>query len=124
MIVHNLTQTKFSLGIESDRNTLTVNDLSGNGIFRFTTDFAKTVSDVITVRGTASGQFTAEIDKFNLSSSTDKIKLLDIAQEIDFSLTLKEDIVYGNYRYVLEKDGGVYYLKPEEIEQPQPEPAP
>ncbi|QLB43610.1 S6 family peptidase [Mannheimia pernigra] len=101
------------------RGTLTANTLSGNGVFKFTTDLAQTTSNVVKIIGSASGQFTAEISPIKEANSLDKIKLLEISGENNFSLTLKEPMESGEYTYDLEKVGMAYYLKPTKKEEPK-----
>ncbi|WP_409501004.1 S6 family peptidase [Mannheimia glucosida] len=101
------------------QNTLTANTLTGNGIFKFVADLTKTASDIVTIKDTASGQFSIEISTNGSAHSAQKIKLFETTNEEDFSLNLANEVRSGEYRYHLLKEGNVYYLNPEKEEEPK-----
>ncbi|HDV7287668.1 TPA: autotransporter domain-containing protein, partial [Mannheimia haemolytica] len=101
------------------QNTLTANTLTGNGIFKFVADLTKTASDIVTIKDTASGQFSIEISTNGSAHSAQKIKLFETTNEEDFSLNLANEVHSGEYRYHLLKEGNVYYLNPEKEEEPK-----
>ncbi|UQX80983.1 hypothetical protein M3703_02050 [Mannheimia haemolytica] len=94
-------------------NTLNINSLSGSGVINFITYFAQTISDLINVEH-ASGAFKAKISQIGTPTNDQKIKLLETKSENNFNFTLDDsDIVRGDFRYTLKKEGLAYYLSPE-----------
>ncbi|SQE29839.1 Immunoglobulin A1 protease autotransporter precursor [Mannheimia haemolytica] len=97
-------------------NTLNINSLSGSGVINFITYFAQTISDLINVEH-ASGAFKAKISQIGTPTNDQKIKLLETKSENNFNFTLDDsDIVRGDFRYTLKKEGLAYYLSPEKTE--------
>ncbi|WP_460029448.1 autotransporter domain-containing protein [Mannheimia haemolytica] len=98
-------------------NTLNINSLSGSGVINFITYFAQTISDLINVEH-ASGAFKAKISQIGTPTNDQKIKLLETKSENNFNFTLDDsDIVRGDFRYTLKKEGVAYYLSPEKTEE-------
>lgn len=111
--VANGSQIHLNTPTATKQNTLTANTLTGNGIFKFVADLTKTASDIVTIKDTASGQFSIEISTNGSAHSAQKIKLFETTNEEDFSLNLANEVRSGEYRYHLLKEGNVYYLNPE-----------
>ncbi|AGQ41963.1 autotransporter domain-containing protein [Mannheimia haemolytica] len=117
--VANGSQIHLNTPTATKQNTLTANTLTGNGIFKFVADLTKTASDIVTIKDTASGQFSIEISTNGSAHSAQKIKLFETTNEEDFSLNLANEVHSGEYRYHLLKEGNVYYLNPEKEEEPK-----
>ncbi|EPZ00538.1 hypothetical protein L278_00720 [Mannheimia haemolytica D35] len=117
--VANGSQIHLNTPTATKQNTLTANTLTGNGIFKFVADLTKTASDIVTIKDTASGQFSIEISTNGSAHSAQKIKLFETTNEEDFSLNLANEVRSGEYRYHLLKEGNVYYLNPEKEEEPK-----
>ncbi|VEI78091.1 Immunoglobulin A1 protease autotransporter precursor [Mannheimia haemolytica] len=118
--VANGSQIHLNTPTATKQNTLTANTLTGNGIFKFVADLTKTASDIVTIKDTASGQFSIEISTNGSAHSAQKIKLFETTNEEDFSLNLANEVRSGEYRYHLLKEGNVYYLNPEKEEEEEP----
>ncbi|OOH90773.1 hypothetical protein BMT54_03845 [Pasteurellaceae bacterium 15-036681] len=108
----------------SPYNTLTVGNLSGNGLFNYAVNIAELVGDKVVVNGTASG--THKLNIRNSGQEVDQAQRLDLltvnGSKNNLSVSLantNQEVDLGAYRYQLIEDGNVFRLYNPEAEKIQ-----
>lgn len=90
-------------------NTLTVNNLSGNGHFYYLTDLTDKQGDKIVVKNSASGDFKLNVKSKTGEPNHNELTLLDAsnAQKDNLNVSLVGNTVdLGAWKYELRKDNG------------------
>ena len=101
-------------------NTLTVNNLSGNGHFYYLTDLTDKQGDKVVVKNSASGDFKLNVKSKTGEPNHNELTLLDAsnAQKDNLNVSLVGNTVdLGAWKYALRKDNGIYRLYNSEVEK-------
>ena len=101
-------------------NTLTVNNLSGNGHFYYWTDLTDKQGDKVVVKNSASGDFKLNVKSKTGEPNHNELTLLDAsnAQKDNLNVSLVGNTVdLGAWKYELRKDNGIYRLYNSEVEK-------
>ena len=101
-------------------NTLTVNNLSGNGHFYYLTDLTDKQGDKVVVKNSASGDFKLNVKSKTGEPNHNELTLLDAsnAQKDNLNVSLVGNTVdLGAWKYELRKDNGIYRLYNSEVEK-------
>lgn len=101
-------------------NTLTVNNLSGNGYFYYLTDLSNKQGDKVVVKNSASGDFKLNVKSKTGEPNHNELTLLDASKATrnDLKVTLANGKVdRGAWSYTLKESSGRYYLHNPEAEK-------
>ncbi|BBF07971.1 S6 family peptidase [Haemophilus influenzae] len=101
-------------------NTLTVNNLSGNGYFYYLTDLSNKQGDKVVVKNSASGDFKLNVKSKTGEPNHNELTLLDAsnAQRDHLNVSLVGNTVdLGAWKYTLKETDGRYDLYNPEVEK-------
>lgn len=101
-------------------NTLTVNNLSGNGYFYYLTDLSNKQGDKVVVKNSASGDFKLNVKSKTGEPNHNELTLLDAskAQRNHLNVSLVGNTVdLGAWKYTLKETDGRYDLYNPEVEK-------
>lgn len=101
-------------------NTLTVNNLSGNGYFYYLTDLSNKQGDKVVVKNSASGDFKLNVKSKTGEPNHNELTLLDAskAQRNHLNVSLVGNTVdLGAWKYTLKETDGRYELYNPEVEK-------
>ena len=102
-------------------NTLTVNNLSGNGSFYYLTDLSKKQGDKVIVTQSATGNFTLQVADKTGEPTKNELTLFDastVAERSNLKVTLANGSVdIGAWKYTLKDTNGRYDLYNPEVEK-------
>ncbi|WP_136429067.1 S6 family peptidase [Haemophilus influenzae] len=101
-------------------NTLTVNNLSGNGSFYYLTDLSKKQGDKVIVTQSATGNFTLQVADKTGEPTKNELTLFDAskAQRDHLNVSLVGNTVdLGAWKYTLKETDGRYDLYNPEVEK-------
>ncbi|HHF3734273.1 TPA: S6 family peptidase [Haemophilus influenzae] len=101
-------------------NTLTVNNLSGNGSFYYLTDLSKKQGDKVIVTQSATGNFTLQVADKTGEPTKNKLTLFDASNATRNNLNVSligNTVDLGAWKYTLKETNGRYDLYNPEVEK-------
>ncbi|HHF4630613.1 TPA: S6 family peptidase [Haemophilus influenzae] len=123
----NLDKGHIHLNVQKDANkvttynTLTVNNLSGNGSFYYWVDFTNNKNDKVVVTQSATGNFTLQVADKTGEPNHNELTLFDastVAERSNLKVTLANGSVdIGAWKYTLKDTNGRYDLYNPEVEK-------
>lgn len=101
-------------------NTLTVNNLSGNGSFYYLTDLSKKQGDKVIVTQSATGNFTLQVADKTGEPTKNELTLFDASNATRNNLNVSligNTVDLGAWKYTLKETNGRYDLYNPEVEK-------